>query len=322
MAIKNGFMSYAKAGLSNGESVSLTPKTGSSLLIKDVIVNGADSPYADLYTAKTTVGRYRVRMLGLGNNLMSPQGNNAESPNIPKASGVITTLIRYLESIGVMNGYPVAEGETFVVKPSDDTKTLGDVILVYEEYDAEDIKASDPNGSEAQEYSLVAYGQVAGNITDSGIYKVSQSNLPSEFTGFPFEEVVPSNTEIELVGIIGSEVERFTSATQYIYTDRLKMVKDRQVLFDDSKEGILFRGLNPAVAVVGYTVGAGSSLIGGYSNIDGREPHIFSRPILFKAGEELGVNLSTVAVGIVDPLEASYTEIAFILSIHKAGVSA
>lgn len=320
MAMKNAFMTTAKAGLSVGESLSLEAKTGSSLLIKDVIVRGANTPYADFYTEKTSVGRFRVLSSGMGNHLSAPQGNPIISPDSPKPAVVSSTLLRYMEDMGIMEGYPIGEGETFSVKPSDATKTLGDVIIVYAEYDAGDMKPTDKNGSKSAVYTMVGYGQVENDISVHGEYIMGKSNLPAEFPAFPFGEVVPANTLIKMYAVTGSEVERFKSSGNIIYTDRLKMIKDRQVLFDEEKEGMLIRGFNNSFSTAGYLIGGGISLIGGMGDTDGRLPFIYPVPMEFKSGEELGVYFKVADAGTPDPLEAEYTEVAFIMDILKGGV--
>jgi hypothetical protein len=161
-------------------------------------------------------------------------------------------------------------------------------------YDSTDILNTMENGTKADKYMFVNYGRVAANIitTTSTIYNTPQS--PAEFPDFPFGKTVPANYRITLYGVLGSDIVDDRGGGDCMNSSYLKLVRGRETLFDDDKNGILFKGL------IGTTDAAaefarGVSLIGNLSSIDNKPPFMFPEPITFNPGDELNVYLSTVA---------------------------
>ena len=313
MAVIEPYMVKTALGVGADTAVELTAKTGESLLIKDVIINGSDDEYVLLEVEKTTVGFFRVDAHPLGSHLPASQANvSGVSYLRGLLAGGSITLISYMIKKGWMDGYPVAEGQTFRVKPYTSGKKLNDVVIVYEKHDAGDIKATDFNGSEAKEYLFVNYGRPSANITEAKDNDVNTCVTTEEFPDFPFGDSVPSKTTIEVLGILGSEVINYSDSSNYIYTKFLKMFKGRTCLFDEDKQGLPFYA--PAYSGIStlYTVGRGFSVIGNYSSKDRREPFIPPTPLLFKAGDEVKVYITTGLEGSGMVLDAKYAEIAFI----------
>jgi len=160
MALVESFMVKTSLSTPADTAVELEAKTGESLLVKDVIINGSNDTFVVLEVDKTTVGFFRVDGHPLGSHL-PPNRTAAEGDSRWggfKAESSIT-LLSYMIRKGWMRGYPVAEGQTFRIKPFTSGKRLNDVIIIYEKYDAGDIKASDDNGSESKRYTFVNYGR-------------------------------------------------------------------------------------------------------------------------------------------------------------------
>jgi len=203
------------------------------------------------------------------------------------------TILALLESRGLFKGFPVAEGETIAF--SGVKQALALQVVVYEEYDAGDIKKTDPNGSDATEYTFINYGRIAAAATTVGdkLYSVVQS--PAEFPDFPYGKTVDPKSQVELLGILLSDAVDYRTSTDYVVTQYLKMLKGRVTLFDADKNGILVMGLI-GTANVADQFARGLSLIGNFCDVDGKPPLFFDPPLLFESGEELGIYL-TVAVG-------------------------
>ena len=228
------------------------------------------------------------------------------------------TLLAYMIRKGWMRGYPVAEGQTFRVKPYTSGKKLNDVVIIYEKYDAGDIKATDPNGSESKEYVFVNYGQPENALTTSGDYQVKVCKTTEEFPDFPFGEAVPSKTTIEVLGILGSESLDYDSSTAYTYTKFLKLFKGRTCLFDRDKNGLPFYQFVPDDVVVGTIFGEGLSVVGNYSAKDRREPFLPPTPLVFGAGSEVGVYITVGQGTNAGEIGTDYAEIAFIEKVTIA----
>jgi len=316
MALIEPFMVKTSLGTGANIAVELTAKSGESLLIKDVIIHGSNDEYCLLEVEKTTVGFFRVDGHPLGSHLSCPRASTSGVDYLRglKAGGSIT-LISYMISKGWMRGYPVAEGQTFRVKPFTSGKSLGDVIIIYEKYDAGDIKATDFNGSEAKEYIFVNYGRPSENLTASKDYAIDTCVTTEEFPDFPFGEAVPSKTTIEILGILGSESIKYTDANNYVRTKFLKMFKGRTCLFDRDKQGLPFFQHVFSGITAGTHIARGVSIIGNYSAYDRREPFLPPSPLVFSAGAEVSVYISAFAKGS-DSLDRKYAEIAFIEKVR------
>ena len=229
-----------------------------------------------------------------------------------------TTLLAYLIKKGWMRGYPVAEGQTFRVKPFTSGKKLNDVMIIYEKYDAGDIKATDPNGSESKEYVFVNYGRPRWDLKESKDYEVCVCVTTEEFPDFPFGKSVPSRTTIEILGILGTESLMYQDSGNYTRTKYLKMFKGRTCLFDRDKQGLPFYQFIPSDASSGCYYGEGFSVIGNYSAIDRREPFIPPKPLVFGEGEEVKVFVTVEAVGGSITLYKQMAEIGFIERVKVA----
>ncbi len=313
MALIEPFMVKTSLGTAADTAVELTAKTGESLLVKDVIIDGSDDEYCLLEVEKTTVGFFKVDNHIMGSHLPSTHAFTVDHQELRgMRTGGSITLISYMINRGWMRGYPVAEGQTFRVKPYTSGKKLGNVAIIYEKYDAGDIKATDLNGSEAKEYVFVNYGRPSQNLTANRDYEVDTCVTTEEFPDFPFGEAVPSKTTIEVLGILGTEVIDYDDASNYVFTKFLKLFKGRTCLFDRDKQGLPFYAYTFSGISAGIYRGQGFSIIGDYSAKDRREPFVPPTPLTFKAGDEVKVFITAGAVGSTASIDRKLAEIAFI----------
>jgi len=318
MALIEPFMVKTQIGLGADEAVEVTAKTGESLLIKDVIILNSDDEYVLLEIDKTTVGFFRVD----GHVLQTHLGtSSAVTGNENAFRGFVAdgsiTLISYMIRKGWMQGYPVAEGQTFRVKPYTSGKKLNNVAIIYEKYDAGDIKATDENGSEAKTYVFVNYGRPSENLTASKDYEINTCVTTEEFPDFPFGASVPSKTTIEVLGILGTECIRYADANNYVQTRFLKIFRGRTCLFDNDKQGLPFYHYLFSGITSGTHRGKGFSVIGNYTTLDRREPFIPPKPLVFSAGEEVKVFVNAYAKGS-ETLDKTNVEIGFIEKVTIA----
>ncbi len=307
------FMVKSAFGLSADTAVELSADTGESFMIKDVIIYGATDDYVLLEIDKTTVGFFRVDHGSLGSHLPTNRTNargSAFYTGFKPDSSI--TLIAYMIRKGWMEGYPVAEGQTFRVKPFTSGKSLVNVIIIYEKYDAEDIKKDMPNGSEASEYTFVNYGQPTSPLTTGGDYEINKVMTCAEFPDFPIGDAVPAKHEIEILGVLGSEVIDYDGTDDYTCTKYLKFFKGRKVLFDEDKNGLPFYQPTFSDISAGTYFGRGISVVGNYSVKDRREPFVPQQPLTFKAGDELKVYITAVQATNAGSISEDYAEVAFI----------
>lgn len=227
-------------------------------------------------------------------------------------------LLNYLWDRQIFKGYPVAEGETFLITGAAQSGAVQ--VVIYEKYDAGDITNVMDNGSAALKYFFINYGRVSATITTTGsqLYSVVQS--PAEFPDFPYGKTVPAKTKITVHGILASDIADDRGAADTMNSEFIKLIKDRVTLFDDDKNGILMRGI---IGVTGTAavIGRGVSLIGNKSDVSIKPPLMFPSPIDFADGEELNVYITTTAGASqsASGLAVADTEIGVISTVERAG---
>ena len=319
MALIEPFMIKSAIGVGADTAVELTADTGESLLIKDVIVKGSDDEYVVFEIGKTTVGFFRVDNGKAGSHLapnMAFANKNASYYGLRASRSI--TLLNYMIEKGWMSGYPVAEGQTFRVKPYTSGKKLGNIFILYEKYDAGDIKKDMPNGSEATEYVFVNYGYAESDLTSGGDYEVNYVRTTKEFIDFPFGDAVPAKHEVDILAICATEACDWDASDTYTYTKYLKLFKGRRVLFDDDRNGLLFYYPPSWITSAGTYFGKGISVLGNYSDKDRREPFVLPTPLHFVAGDELKVYITAGQGTNAAVLERAFVEVAMIEKVKVA----
>lgn len=279
----------------------------------------------NLDQAATATADYRVRNARGDNlNLLMPavpagaeSGNYRWHEAVQRITGMRQeALLTYLARKGLWKGFPVAEGETF--KITGVSRSNAKQILIYEIYDAEDMKSDAENGSKSGSYMFLNYGNCGGNINTNGdsLYKTSVS--PAEFPAFPFGQVVPAKHEIEILGICASPfAPKENDDTDYIYTRYLKLVKDREVLFDEDRNGIIFENRQLDLTGRVDSVAQGISLIGNKSEYDLNDPLMFDPPLKFMPGDELNIYVTTVQGGSGQNISIAQHEICLIERVTR-----
>jgi len=229
------------------------------------------------------------------------------------------TLLEYLGEKGVFKGYPIAEGETFTIELC--TCATAVKMVEYDIYDAGDITNEMENGSKSNSYMYVNYGGTGAVLQLVAETVLGESNNPTEYPNFPFGGLVPSGQKIELIGILASDVAPLANATDpYSYTEYLKLMQGREVLFDSDHNGLLYYAPfilsegNMDMIAEGYSVG------GNFTQCDRKQPLMFDPPMIFPEGEELSVSWhitsdGTTGVAISEALQ----EVGMILRISPMG---
>ena len=272
-----------------------------------------------------TDGPYKVRnargessALGMHATAGAPvAGNYRFNEAVQRVTGGrAETLLTYLQRMGVWKGFPVAEGESIKITGVSQANAIQ--CLVYEIHEAGDMPADGENGSRASVYTFLNYGNCGASINTNGdsLYTTSQS--PAEFPAFPFGAVVPAKTEIELIGICASPfAPEENDDTDYIYTQFLKLVKGRVVLFDEDRQGIIFDNRQLSLTHRQDSVAQGFSLIGNKSEYDLNDPFMFDPPLKFVPGDELAIYVTTVQGSSGQNITTSEHEICLIERVTR-----
>ena len=295
------------AGLSTYD---LKADSGESFMIRKVTCFApSEDSYITFRVDRKTVGVYRIKGKS-GNHL-----GHAQTGWLHK------NLMEFLEKRDINVSIPVAEGQTFTYNISAGN---AHVCTYYDVYDAGDIRADMPNGSESKEYTFVQYLNAGTYPTASGDVLLNVSLSPSEFLDFPCGEVVPPRHKIDVLGLVGSPVGDDTDSANYIVTDFCKLVKEREVLFDQRRRGFLFTGLrgtdngtrwNNTFSPIGPCVPVQTVL---YDQNDPQpsyqDPLIFEEPIHMLSGEQLNIYITVRLVGS-HTLTAGAIDLAAILRV-------
>ncbi|GAI35902.1 unnamed protein product, partial [marine sediment metagenome] len=175
------------------------------------------------------------------------------------------------------------------------------------------------NGSKSLEYLFINYGDTGGNIESATNTLYDNPVSPAEFPDFPYGKVVPAKHEIDIIGILGSpRASGENDGDNYIYTDFIKLVKDRDVLFDEDLAGLLFSHPSTTVDSAIDQTAEGFTMIGNLSEYDNNPPLMFPVPLTFVAGDELNIYLTTVAGGTSVPILATdEQEIGLITRVRR-----
>ena len=278
----------------------LNASANKSFRIRDIHIYNPVTQYATLSVDRATVGYYRVGGGVLGNHL--PFAIQDEE-NV--------TLFRMLQDRGVMSPIPVASGETFRITGVHQAGSI--VSVVYDEYDAGDVRNSEPNGSQSNRYQFINYGRFSGTLA-TGDNKYATGQSPSDFPRFPFGEIVPSKLRMKLIGICASDASKQVTATGKQHTTFLKMVRNRVTLFDDDRQGFPLYGQTTFVSGV-TNVGTGRSVIGNYDDNDRRLPLFLPSPLDFGEGESLDLYVSTTVTTGSGVLAVTDAEVGLIFDV-------
>lgn len=297
---------FAIKSVIGATDLTLTADAGESLLVKGIVCEPPTQGALTIRIAKTTVGYFRLTS-GVGNHLFdaNPEAELGFQNNRPN-------LLDLLLSMGIFTGYPIAEGETMAFTGG--SEALGVQIVEYEIWDAGDKKNTDPNGSASSAYYFQNYGRYSGTLADGDNLYANRQD-PVEFPDFPWNETAPSNKTVTLHGICFAPISIATAGvTNLQNTEYVKLIREREVLFDEDRSGIIAYHAPGAANTVNRQNGRGP--FGLYTGRDSRLPFFFPEPLVFHAGEELGVYVTTnISAGVAN-ISAANAELSFIETVR------
>lgn len=261
-------------------SLKIEAKVGESLLIKQLLVGALHSGgFCECLIDRLSVGFWYIGDIA---------ANHLEQCGV---TDVLPNLFERLQQLGKFNGYPVAEGEVFEIKPAVQGATIVGAII-YEVHEAGDMTAEMPGGSKAEEYLFINYGTNTVAIAAGAYGDLDKSRNPSEYPAFPFGESVPAGHEVDVHGILikswGGYVDNTAETMRF-----LKLIRDRKVLFNEDRRGI-------------YVTQGMGLLTWGSIRQTNCDIKLFPEAITFGPGDELNISLSAaVEVTIEDVLMAT-----------------
>ena len=285
----------------------LQAPAGKSFLVKALYcIASANDTYLTIRVDRVTCAIYRVA--GRAGNQISPILKSYLTPHI----------MNFLTENDVNVSIPIAEGQTFNVSRYAEA---GNVIIVYDEYAAGDIRSDMPNGSACSEYVFMQYMSTSLTPTASQDLLIDTSLSPAEFPDFPAGKDVPAKYQITLLGLAGHPFTTGGAGPNAWGTSFLKLIREREVLFDDDRNGIPFDGQDASATADAYE--CNFSLIGPCVDVllDSAVrtyglPLLLDPPIVFNPGEELNVYLTGVMTTAA-AWEETMVDLAAILHVKK-----
>jgi len=297
----------------------LEAKTGESLRVKRIeCIPSAADDYLTISVDRVTLAFYRIQ--GKSGNQLGTLHENYLKGNI----------MEWLTAQGINVTIPVAEGQTLNIIRADEA---GEVVVIYDRFSAGDVKETDPNGSASKVYTFMQYAVVSATPDADGTYHIDTALTPAEFPDFPCGKVVPALHTIELLGIAASPFHQGTAFNTAFESNYLKLVRNREVLFDTERNGIPFEGRHFESSSTLYQAdfsligsGAEARLSEAYMDAMGNpqkrdyttfgKPLMFDPPLKFSAGEELSVYLTVTKTGAAVWV-AGVDDLAYILRVRR-----
>lgn len=239
-------------------------------------------------------------------------------PNLSKPGQIEQkTILQLLTDLELFTGYPIASGEKFVITGAKQSGCIQ--IVEYEIWEEADITPEMDNGSKSTTYLYLNYGRSAAAINVAIDVVLDTANNPAEFPDFPYAASVPAARNIELHGILASDVKPL-AATDSIYTVTkfLKFMQGKVFLFDQDRQGLLYYA--PLLEAPGDIdiIGEGYSVGGNFSDVDLRYPFIFDPSVVFPQGQDLTVAWRCDILGAGSEISTALQEICLILKMTPA----
>lgn len=273
-----------------------------SFLVEGIFIHNSATNHVTVTTEDTTVGYWRVGGTQ-GNHLFFPP-SDAQVPNL------LTTLYRR----GLHRGYPVEQGQKLLIEGAAQANAVQTVL--YRKGEPGKYKKEQPNGSQAQDNDMMIYGQVSGGAADGfNLYDTNQG--PTEWPGFPFDELSPRRKQVKVLALAVSDVG-ITDGTQSNdqATTYLRVVRERTRYYDDHGDNLPILGVYPD-STDGTNVGQGESLFSARSSADYDEPTILDEPLTFEGGENLDLWVGTTVDAGSANFSAGDAEIALLQRISR-----
>lgn len=314
MALINPFMVKSLLGSTGADNLTLEPDTGRSILVRDILTCPEADRYLNVKISKTQVGYFRIDTADLGSHL-----SDIIAPlvtPIPTEPPYRDSIIKQMTDAGIFSGYPIAEGEKMVLT-HDDGGNLGNTVIVYAEYEADDITSDMQNGTEATEYVYINYGRFETAPAAAGSFLYDDQVTPVEFPEFPYGKVVPANKTVDINAILASDRIVTNATDDGLSTTYYALKKGRETLFDEDLNGILAVGENTGLAS-NVLSERGASILGEGSHLYRRPVWFFDEPLHFDSGEELNVYATFVeAAGGAAAIDLVQSEIGLVQTVRE-----
>lgn len=228
-------------------------------------------------------------------------------------NGGYKSLMQYMAERGMFPQVPVGSGQKLTVTAPGASNYMA---VVYDLYDADDIRPDMRNGSQASEYDLFQVISNSAAATAAGDIDLDDSDLDSIFPDFPGGDVVPGRYTMSLLSLFGTGYARGDGSDNTFQSTRLRMLGDRVDIFDKDLEGLLLRG-DSSYTTDGadYDTIVGRMVMG----LQYQDPKIvtFDNPIVFREGSELNVKMTVLENTDGDTLPANDLKVGMHFNVYR-----
>jgi hypothetical protein len=271
-------------------------------------VPSSNDTYVTIMVSSTTVAKIRVK--GLAGNRIPYPGNKLGQ----NYEDIIEDLYSFAARIGCPLDIPVASGETLTVSRYAEA---GDVALIYDIYNAADVKPEEPNGSKSRIRRYIHGGTNAAAITSSPT-TLGTSLIWSGGEAWPFDgTAVPEKNVYRLAAILAAPAARGNASANKGYTTYLKLIQRNNVLFDVDANGLPFTGLVGQTADAAVYTPAGS-VVGPQTAEYTQRALVLPAPLVFGEGETLTTQVLTSGAAS-GGLGAGEIDVAYLLEHEYSG---
>lgn len=228
---------YRLATAQGAASLNVTPPAGRGIVVTHIGVRTTQQEdFAQVTNGPTTVGYFST---GEHNRNHIPPRNINDQDTAGRRQEK-RGILAEAEDLDLPAEFPVAEGDTFTVELSNSAELIE---VEYREVDAGDIDPTQPNGRDSRRGLLVMYGTNAQAIGAGGYNVLRRSLLPAQLPQFPYEELVPAGSQVNLVAAAAIDNETTTTTGGDAWrTTALRLTKNREILFDPNRTGWVVRG--------------------------------------------------------------------------------
>lgn len=257
---KEPYMVKTKMG---SDTLTLQPDPGQAFLITGIQIDGI----TPTEFAKVSIDRVTIAYLSAYDDKQNQFYFERDGKYFPN-------LLDDLFARGIFKGYPVKEGQQFLLDITDAVSNNSRV--TYSIHDPEDITDEMENATGAASYIHFNYGTNSDQIEIDSNGDFDKCLTPAEFPDFPFGAIVPAKTQIEILALlIGTHRKMVYFGDKPRY---LKFTQGREVLFDEDRTG--------------FYVAHGMNNYPFHSDVYQNRVNPFPKPLVFGPGDELTVNMS------------------------------
>jgi hypothetical protein len=289
----------------------LTPGADESFLVRNIhCVPSTNDTYLTVQVNSTTVGKFRVK---------GKSGNHLPFPVVATGSLIehkVGTVFDWARAHAMPLDIPVASEQTLTVSRYAET---GRVLIIYDIYDAGEVKQTDPNGSQAVVKRYLHYGTNTSAITASPA-AIDSSLIWSGGDGFPFNgSSVPLAGRFTILGILGCPCHRGDGSGNKGATTHIMLIRRNEVLFDEDRQGLPFLGdATYTTNATGYSPVA--SVVGPATATVPQPALWLDLPIVLPAGEQL-TTMVVVTGAAASGIAAAEIDVCYLMQ-REYGVAA